>query len=290
MYKEYMEYQENYRKYDRQGCALVLWCSLLLIFILFTVIAVIAAPPVGIVLGVGCFFYLRFVIKRWKKCRETWKKVKVFRATHKISAPIKGDGTYCFVVPFSTQEALTMISEVLSSIGEVKSIDQHHGVLNGQMRVSPKKKRPVTFYVERNEERCNVRACFRRLANDDWWDCFLDILFEKYPGVDFGVSLANGDPVIVGVLNKSGDTREVYSSTTRGGTSLTGFLVGGALFGDAGAVVGGLSGKQRTVTDSRLVFSSTLLVRVIYSNGRLWEGTVIKGSQLYNEIMVIAMQ
>lgn len=289
MYKEYLEYHENYRKYDRQGGALVLWCFLLSIFILFTVIGVISAPPLGIVLGVGCFFYLKFVIKRWKRCRETWKKVKAFRATHKHSIPMKGDATYCFVVPFSTNEALSMISEVLSSMGEVKQVDQNHGTLIAKLRVPPKKRVHVSFYVERNDKQCKVRACFNRVSSDVWWDWFLDILFEKYPGVDFCVSLANGDPVIAGVLNMSGDTREVYSSTTRGGTSLTGFLIGGALFGDAGAVVGGLSGKHRTVTDSRIEFSNTLLVRVIYSNGRLWEGPVTKGSSLYNEIMVIAM-
>ena len=127
------------------------------------------------------------------------------------------------------------------------------------------------------------------MANDDWWDWFLETLFEKYPGVDFGVSLAMGDPVVAGVLNLSGDTHEVHTSVTRGGTSLGGFLIGGALFGDAGAVVGGLSGKQRTVTNSRTEYSSTLLARVIYSNGRLWEGLVYKKSQLYNEIMLLSV-
>ena len=87
-------------------------------------------------------------------------------------------------------------------------------------------------------------------------------------------------------MNLRGDTKQVSFSQTSGGTSLGGFLVGGALFGDAGAIIGGLSGKQRTVTNSKTVFSNELLVRVIYTNGRLWEGTVIKGSQLYHEIMV----
>lgn len=288
MYNEYIEYQDNLRKYDRQGCGLVLWSFILAIFVMLTVIATIAVIPIGIIMGIGCFFYLKFVIKRWKRCRETWKKIKAYRATHKRSMNIKNDTTYCFVVPFPTNETRNMISEVLASVGEVKSVDPHHGVIIGKLRVSSKKKRPVTIYVERNNERCKVRACFRRLANDDWWDFFLDALFKRHPGVDFGVSLAKGDPVVAGVLNLSGDTHEVHTSITRGGTSLGGFLVGGALFGETGAVVGGLSGKQRTVTNSRTEFSSTLLVRVIYSNGRLWEGSVYKKSQLYNEIMLLS--
>ncbi len=289
MYNEYMEYQDNLRKYARQSYALTFWFFLLAIFVIITVIGVLVVLPVGIILGVGCAFYFLFFIKRWKRCRETWRKIKAYQSAHKRSIIMKKGATYCFVVPFSALEALNMINSVLTSIGEVKKVDPHHGDLIGKIRISAKKKIPVTFYVERNNERCRVRACFNRLASDDWWDLFLHILFEKNPEVDFGVSLAKGDPVVAGVLNLSGDTCEVYSSTTTGGTSLGGFLVGGALFGDAGAIVGGLSGDRHTVTNSRIVFSKELLVRVIYSNGRLWEGRVIKGSRLYNEIMVIGM-
>lgn len=289
MYNEHMEYLGDLRKYDRQGCGLVWWSFILVIFVILTVVAAIAVLPMGIIMGVGCFFYLRFVIKRWKRCRETWKKVKAYRTTHKCSMGIKGDTTYCFVIPFPTNEALNMISEVLAVLGQVNSVDNHHGVLKGKVQVTLRKKISVNFYIERNNEQCKVRACFQGLANDDWWDWFLDILFEKYPEVDFGVSLANGDPVVVGVLDLSGDTHQIHTSVTRGGTSLGGFLVGGALFGDAGAVVGGLSGKQRTVTNSRTEYSSTLMARVIYSNGRLWEGAVYKKSQLYNEIMLLSM-
>lgn len=289
MHNEYIEYQDNLRKYYCQQYALVGWCFLLAIFIILVVVGMLAVLPMGIIIGIPCFFYLRFVIKRFKRCGETGKKIKEYQATHKQSITIRGNTTYCFVIPFATHEALNAISGVLTSIGEVKSMDLHHSVLHGNVRISSKKKQSVTFYVERSDERCKVRACFSFSANDDWWDLFLHTLFEMYPKVDFGVSLANGDPVVAGVLNLSGDTKEVYYSKTSGGTSLGGFLIGGALFGDAGAIVGGLSGTQRTVTNSRTVYSSELLVRVIYSNGRLWEGTVLKGSRLYNEIMLISM-
>lgn len=288
MYNEYMQYHADIRECNKRGLVMFLWSPLLPVVLAFTIAATLAALPMGIIFGIGSFFFLRFYIKKCIRYAEAAKKLREYRKTHKLSNDIKQDTTYCFVIPSSTQEALNTICDVLTSVGEVKSIDPHHGVLKGRIRVSVKKTRPVTFYVERNNEQCKVRACFRRKANDDWWDLFLDILFERNPGVDFGVSLAKGDPVVAGVLDLSGDTREVYSSTTSGGTSLGGFLLGGALFGDAGAVVGGLSGKQHTVTNSHTVFSHTLLVRVIYSNGRLWEGTVNKGSQLYNEIMVLS--
>ena len=286
MNSEYIKYQDNVKKHNHQLFALVWWWFLAAIFIIITIVALVAIVPMGVIIGIPCFFYLRFVIKKCKRCGDTWKQIKAYRSTHKPSVDIRNDTTYCFVAPFPTQEAVNKVCEVLLAVGEVKNIDAHHGVIRGKIRISTKKKRPVTIYVERNDQQCKVRACFYRLANDDWWDVFLTSLFEKNPGVEFGVTLANGDPLVAGVLNLRGDTKQVSFSQTSGGTSLGGFLVGGALFGDAGAIVGGLSGKQRTVTNSRTVFSDELLVRVIYTNGRLWEGTVIKGSQLYHEIMV----
>lgn len=282
---EFIEYQNNLEKYNRMLWGMVLRLYLLAIIVIITVCALVAVVPMGVICGIGCFFFLRFALKKRKQRREVWKQIKVYRSTHKPSIDIRSDTTYCFVAPFPTQEAVNKVCEVLLAIGEVKNVDAHHGVIRGKIRISTKKKRPVTIYVERNDQQCKVRACFYRLANDDWWDVFLTSLFEKNPGVDFGVTLANGDPLVAGVLNLRGDTKQVSFSQTSGGTSLGGFLVGGALFGDAGAIVGGLSGKQRTVTNSRTVFSDELLVRVIYTNGRLWEGTVIKGSQLYHEIM-----
>ena len=289
MYNEYLAYQRLRRKSNRQVFLATLLIYPLGFILLFTVVGIMAAPPLGIAIGVACFFFLRLVIKAWKRYLDSWKKVKAYRATFKGWLTKKGGATYCFVVPFSTQESLNLIGEVISSMGEIKNVDCYHGTLTARLLIPLKKKVPVIFYVERNDDRCKVRACFYRSASDDWWDFFLEALFEKCPDADFGVSIAHGDPLVAGVLHLGGDTREVYSSTTTGGTSLSGFLIGGALFGDAGAVVGGLSGKQRTVTNSRTEFSSTLLVRIIYSNGRLWEGTINKGSQLYNEIMLLSM-
>ena len=65
-----------------------------------------------------------------------------------------------------------------------------------------------------------------------------------------------------------------------------GALVGGALFGDAGFILGGMSGPTRTYGHSYERFSDSQLVRIMYNNGRIWEGTLKKGSKLYNDIMV----
>lgn len=286
MNRQYIEYQDTLRKYSRQKAAVVWWWILAGYSIVITLAALIAVVPLGIIFSIPCSFWLWFTISRTIRCRRTWGKVKEYQAIYKPSTNIRGDTTYCFAAPFSMQDTINKVREVLLTIGNVESIDTSRGIIRGTIRISTKEKRSVTIYVSHGDHQCQARACFHRLANDEWWDIFLYTLFARNPGADFGVSLANGDPQVVGVLNLRGDTKQVSFSRTTGGTSLGGFLIGGALFGDTGAIVGGLSGNQRTVTNTRTVFSNELLVRIIYSNGRLWEGTVVKGSQLYHEIMV----
>ena len=198
--------------------------------------------------------------------------------------------TYCFVSPFSTVETVNIIARAIANIGKVKKTDAHRGYLSGKYRVSAVRYIDVEFYVERSDANCKARAVFHgqviTSAKDKWWDNFLSALFSIAPDTDFGVSLASGSPYIVGVLYLGDDTHQVHTSQTTKGTSLLGFLAGGALFGSAGAIVGGMSGKQRTVGHSFEQFSDSQLARVIYNNGRLWEGDVEKGSAIYNEIMV----
>lgn len=203
--------------------------------------------------------------------------------------------TYCFVSPFSTQETIGFIEQAFSHVGKITETNTLRGHLIGKYRVSAFRSIRIDFYIQRDNESCKVRAIIneelleiksviRRI--DSLWDKFLISLFRVAPDADFGVSLANKDAYIVGVLYLGSDTHQVHTSRTTNRTSLLGFLAGGALFGAAGAVVGGISGNQRTVGSSFEEFSNSQLARVIYNNGRLWEGSVTRGSDIYNEIMV----
>ena len=203
--------------------------------------------------------------------------------------------TYCFISPFSTRDTVDLISSVFTHIGKVKKADANRGYLLTKYRVSCVRYVNMEFYVQRDEHSCKVRmmprADFILTAStirtiDSWWDNFLTALFDEAPGADFGVSLATGDTYIVGVLHLGSDVVQVNTSRTTGGSSLLGFLAGGALFGTAGAIVGGMSGAKRTVGHSFESYSDSQLAKVIYNNGRLWEGTIKKGSAIYNEIMV----
>lgn len=286
MTNEFISYKKNLKKRDNLLGGIILLSLLECLFLVISIIATTAAPPLGIIMLVGCFFFLKLIINIGKKCRAFGKQVKEYTREHRQTMNLWGDTTYCFVAPFSTQETIAKITEVLDRTGKVKKVDLQHCTISGKLQVDLHKKQNIIFYVENNESECKVRAVFKNTANDTWWDFFLYELFISSPGISYGVSLANGAPQLAAVLNMGDETRQVSYSKTTGGRSLGGFLVGGALFGTAGAVVGGLSGKQHTVTHTNTVYANTILVRIIYNNGRLWEGSVQKGSKLYNEIMV----
>lgn len=286
MTNEFINYKKNLKHYNKLMYGIILLSFVECLFLMVSIICTILVIPLGIAMLVGCFFFLKLIIKQGKKCKEAWRKVKAYTNEHGQSLNIEGDTTYCFVAPFSTKDTMVKITDVLNKTGQVKDVDPLHCTVSGKIWVDIKKAKKIIFYIEKNESACKVRAVFKRMANDAWWDFFLYELFESSPGVDYGVSIADGNPQLAAVLHLGDETSQVSFSKTTGGRSLGGFLVGGALFGTAGAVVGGLSGKQRTITHTNTVYSNTLLVRIIYNNGRLWEGTVRKGSNLYNEIMV----
>lgn len=285
MIDEYVSYQNTWLRYNRRCATLALWCSVFVILVTLTVCAYVVLP-FGITGTILCVLCGSSIVKQFKNCREDSRTIKEYRQTHELSAPLGQDTTYCFFIPYPIHMATDMLVKVLTVVGGVKNVDTRHGVVTGYITISKKKKQAVVFYVGNNEENCKVRAVFDFDGNDDWWDIFLRALFRMYPGDDFGVTVANGDPLIAGILDLQGDTQQIAYSRTTGGTSLTGFLLGGALFGEAGAIVGGMSGETRTYTDVRAKYSDELLVRIIYTNGRIWEGTVQKNSDLYNEILV----
>ena len=286
MTKDFIAYKADLKEHNKLLLGVVWLSSIECLFLTISIMFLFLFLPLGIAMLVGCFFFLKLIIKLGKKCRDVGKRIKAYTTVHRPSLNIEGDTTYCFIAPFSTQDTIAKITDVLSKTGEVNKIDPLHCTVTGKLQVDLKKKRAITFYIEKNECECRVRAVFKKVANDTWWDFFLQELLDTSNGVDYGVSLANGTPQLAAVLNMADGTQQISFSRTTGGKSLGGFLVGGALFGATGAIIGGLSGKQRTVTHTSTVYSNTLLVRIIYNNGRLWEGSVHKGSALYNEIMV----
>ena len=203
--------------------------------------------------------------------------------------------TYCFVSPFPTGKTTTAIYNAFQKVGEVIEADTSRGYIRAKFRVSALRKIKMEFFVQRSQTECKVRMVMpmdfaETQYNIRWvdglWDKFLIALMETEPDADFGVTMAFDNAVIVGVQYLGSDIIQTQNSVTSGGSSLLGFLAGGALFGSAGAIVGGMSGSQHTTGESFDMLSNKQIAKVIYNNGRYWEGVVKKGSRMYNEIMV----
>jgi hypothetical protein len=116
------------------------------------------------------------------------------------------------------------------------------------------------------------------------WNAFIESLLKTAPGVDFGIR--PGDSELVEVQFFGDGIEEVFVSTTRHSPSLGGAVLGGMLFGTAGAIIGSSAGTSYTTGKSSTRFSNEVLARGRYSDGLIAEAVISKNSHLYNEIMV----
>jgi hypothetical protein len=116
------------------------------------------------------------------------------------------------------------------------------------------------------------------------WNAFVESLMKVAPGVDFGIR--SGSVELVAAQFVGDDIEQVFVSTTVNSPSWSGAVLGGLLFGTAGAIVGGSAGMSYTTGNSTTRFSNEILVRARYSNGLLAEGVLSKNSPTYQEILV----
>lgn len=99
--------------------------------------------------------------------------------------------------------------------------------------------------------------------------------------VGLDIPVIPGKPYIVTTMQIGGGIEQKFTSTQN--FSVGGAVVGGLLFGDLGAVIGGYSGTRRGQTRSFLSNSAFFLI--CYSNGWIEEREVRKNSTLYAEVM-----
>lgn len=110
------------------------------------------------------------------------------------------------------------------------------------------------------------------------YDRFLEALtFTGLP-----VPVVPGEPYIVTASQIGGGIEQSYSG--KSSPSLSGALAGGLLFGDVGAMIGGV-GNSRTNGRVKTVFSNSALFLICYSNGMVEEREVKKGTRQYTEVM-----
>lgn len=122
-------------------------------------------------------------------------------------------------------------------------------------------------------------------VTDKVYDVFLKELFKLEPTVNFGVSLANKAPCVIAVNGVGTNIATQTDTVSKQKPNVGGMLVGDFFFGQAGAIVGGMSGKTESTSVTREVFSKNRLASVIFNNGRVYEGEIREGTALYNEVM-----
>ncbi len=203
--------------------------------------------------------------------------------------------TFLLVTPFDIRQTIDVIYSVYRGIGRVDKISPDRCYIKGKI-VNPNLM-GIVFEsyiapIEEGEIGCKVITTVKSRfdyikpkVTDEMYDYFLKELFRIEPDVDFGVSLANKAPYVI-IVNEVGSNIALQTETTTVQTpNVGGMLVGNLLFGQAGAIVGGMSGKTKSTGVTRKVFSKNRIANVVFNNGRVYEGEIREGTPLYNEVM-----
>lgn len=203
---------------------------------------------------------------------------------------------FTFRTPWGASETIEAIKSTVASLkGKVK--ENSPGCFDGKWKINPDRwgdfSFKAKFYVGEDMVRVIIKAdiepfmikrTYRMGKELRFWNTFIEQLLARHPGVEFG--LAPGEPLVSAVKFHGDGTKQVFSSTTSNSPSIGGALVGGMLFGTAGAIIGASGGKSHTEGYSRTEFSYTIPATVRYTNGLIMEGYVVRDSSLYHEIMV----
>ena len=202
---------------------------------------------------------------------------------------------FIFRTPWGASETNEAIKSTIASLkGTVK--EKSPGCLVAKWKINPDRwemRYKAKFYVGEDMVRVIIKADFEpsRIKRTyhmgkelRFWNTFIEQLLIRHPGVEFGLAL--GAPTVSEVKLHGDGTKQVFTSTTTNSPSIGGALVGGMLFGTAGAIIGASGGKSHTEGYSRTEFSYTVPATVRYTNGLIMEGYLVRDSSLYHEIMV----
>ena len=148
------------------------------------------------------------------------------------------------------------------------------------------------FYVGKNGVRAVLRASgttgicvgeHQPIAEERVWDAFIRMFLSLYP--ECGANIKPGKICFDTVKVQDGSDIYTYSAMTRNTPSVGGAILGGAIAGDVGALIGASAGSSKTV--ATVVAEKNPKVRVIarYTNGYNQDTELYKGSQRYHEIL-----
>ena len=203
---------------------------------------------------------------------------------------------HTFCTPWGQTETCEAIkATVLAMNGTVKTLTR--GRLNAKWKTNGKKPglfdTGCTFYVGDGAVRAvteykdptPVVMEFRKLNKPlAFWNTFVETFTKRYPDQNFGIEA--GMPKLVAIQFLGDGIEQVLVSNTVNRPSLSGAILGGMLFGTAGAIIGGVAGERYTITAMHTTNAKLRIARVRYSSGLVYQGKLINNGSLYQEIMV----
>lgn len=205
---------------------------------------------------------------------------------------------FTFTTNMPPEETAAAIKNTISQMGgSTKGTDSN---FVGRFRI-PKGWKPAyhtilksecRFYVGKNGVRAVLRTssttgiCVgeqQPISEERVWDAFIRMFLSLYPKC--GANIEPGKICFDTVKVQDGADIYTYSAITRNTPSVGRAILGGAVAGDAGALIGASAGRSTTTATVKAGKNPNVRVIARYTNGHNQDTELYKGSQRYHEIM-----
>lgn len=209
------------------------------------------------------------------------------------------DILFTFKTNMTPEETASAIKDTISKMGGTVKGTGCNFV--GRFRI-PKGWKPAyhtilkskcNFYVGKNGVRAVLRASnvagvcvgeHKPIAEERVWDAFIRMFLSIYP--ESGADIEPGTIRFNVVAVQDGADVYTYSAFTRNAPSVGRAILGGAVAGDVGALIGATSGRSTTTATVTPEKNPNVHVLARYTNGYNQDTELSKSSRTYNEIMV----
>lgn len=199
---------------------------------------------------------------------------------------------YVMFTKLDYSTAYDTVCRSLKRVGKLTLGEPENGFIKGKLYDKFHYSFNVQFVFNRLDDNeylyitATVKNNFVSIKNKDWaWDYFLNAMYAYCPCANFFAQPCCGEPKVKRVLEVGSDviTRTVSDSVNN--PSILGTLIG---YGEggfmAGEVLGNMWGTQHTETYVTQRTTNSVPVKIVYNNGRIYNGRVKKKTRLFREI------
>lgn len=203
---------------------------------------------------------------------------------------------YQFSLPMDVSEGYALVKQVCENMGKIKQDIPNSTIEIRTKPIGLSSSLPFIFYMRAADDGCEVIVSYtapkfvmtsKTESGETVWDVpdrVWSHIIDEFQSIYPSFPLRSGKPTVV-YAEPCDDGMGKETVSRENNFSLGRAAIGGSFFGGTGALVGGFSGTKKSKAQTRNVFSSTALFRVLYSNGRVIERTVKKNSREYAELM-----